>query len=115
MVLDIKSIFIDAFTKIFESNLGLIAIVFVVAIVAYIFRHEISYDLDLTRREKNKLTEKTLLIPLVIGGATIAYLYIKEYFFLLSVVISFILTYFLYWIGFLDMVIEKWENRNDRW
>lgn len=115
MTIDIKSIFIDTFTKMFGSNLWLIAIISAVVMVVFIFRHSIAYNLDLTKREKNKLTEKALLILIFIGVATIAYLYVKEYYFLLSLTISFILTYFLYQIGFLDMVIEKWEDKNGRW
>ena len=115
MVIDIKSIMIDNLTKMFESNLGLIAIIFVVAIVVYIFRHNIAYDFDLTRREKNKLTEKTILIPLGITAATIGYLFIKEQYFLLSVVLSVILTYFLYLVGIVDMIVEKLESKYGRW
>ncbi len=115
MKIDIKSIIIDNLTKMFESNLGLVTIVFVVAIVAYLFRHDIAYDLDLTRREKNRFAEKTLLIPIVIGVATVAYLYVKEYYFLLFVVISVILTYILYWVGILDMIVEKLESRYGRY
>jgi len=109
MTLDMKSIMIDTFTKMFEGNLGLVAIIFVVAIVAFIFRHDIAYDFDLTRREKNKFTEKTILIPLGITVSTIGYLYIKEQYFLLSVVLSVIVTYFLYLFGILDMIVEKWR------
>lgn len=110
MALDIKSIIIDAFTKMFESNLGLIAIVFVVAIVAYFFRHDIAYDFDFNKREKNKFTAKALLIPIIIAVAAIGYLYIKEHYFLLSLILSIVSIYFLFWIGFLNMVVEKLED-----
>ncbi len=114
MILDVKSIIIEQFTHMFENYIGLIVIVFAVAIVAFTFRHTIAYDFDLTRREKNKFTEKTLLIPIVITVATVGYLYIKEQYFLLSLAISVILTYFLYLIGILDMIVEKLEGRYGR-
>jgi len=110
MTIDFKSILIEQFTRMFENHLGLIAIVFAVAIVAFIFRHTIAYDLQLTKRERNKFTEKTILIPLLIVIATAGYLYIKQDFFLLSIVISVILTYFLYFVGILDMIVEKLEG-----
>jgi small-conductance mechanosensitive channel len=90
----------------FENHLGLIVIVFAVAIVAFTFRHTIAYDLQLTKRERNKFTEKTILIPLFIVIVTAGYLYIKQDFFLLSIIISVILAYFLYLVGILDMIIE---------
>lgn len=114
MNIDIKSILLDALTKMFESNLWLIVIIFVVAIATYLFRHDIAYDFDLTRREKNKLTEKSLYFAVIIGTISIFYLYAKEYYFLLSISISFILTYFLHQIGFLDMVVEKLEDKYGR-
>jgi len=110
MIIDFKSILIEQFTSMFENHLGLIAIVFAVAIVAFTFRHTIAYDLQLTKRERNKFTEKTILIPLLIVIATAGYLYIKQDFFLLSIVISVILTYFLYFVGILDMIVEKLEG-----
>jgi hypothetical protein len=81
----------------------------IVALYFFYFRYEVAYDLELTKRERNKLTEKSLLAIIIISGATIAYLYIKEYFFLLSVALSVILTYFLYLTGFFDMLVEKWR------
>jgi len=109
MTIDLKSILIEQFTRMFENHLGLIAIVFVVAIVAFIFRHTIAYDLQLTKRERNKFTEKTILIPIVMLIATAGYLYTKQHFFLLSIELSFILTYFLYLTGIFDMLVEKWR------
>jgi len=114
MVIDLKSIMTEQFTRTFENHLGLIAIVFAVAIVAFTFRHTIAYDLQLTKRERNKFSEKTLLIPLFIMMATLGYLYIKEDFFLFYIIISFILTYFLYLLGVFDMIVEKLEGRYGR-
>jgi len=111
MIIDLKSIMIEQFTRMFENHLGLIAIIFAVAIVAFIFRHTIAYDLHLTKRERNKLTEKTIFIPIVILISTAGYLYTKQHFFLLSIELSFILTYILYMVGILDMVAEKLEGR----
>lgn len=115
MALDIKQIFIDAFLHFFEHILWFLPIVFIIVLYLFFFRNEIAYDWELTNREKNKLSEKSLLGIIVITVATIAYLYIKEHIFLLAIVLSIILTYFLYLIGFVDMIYEKLENRNDKW
>lgn len=109
MTIDLKSIMIEQFTRMFENHFGLIAIIFAVAIVGFTFRHYIAFYLDLSKREENKLIEKTILIPIVILVATAGYLYAKEYFFLLSIGLSFILTYFLYLTGIFDMLVEKWR------
>lgn len=111
MIIDLKSILTEQFTRMFENHLGLIAIVFAVAIVAFIFRHTIAYDLQLTKRERNKLTEKTILIPIFIIMAMTSYLYIKELYFLLFVELYVILTSFLYFSGLFDMIVEKLEGK----
>ena len=115
MAIDLKSILIEQFTSTFENHLGLIAIVFAVAIVAFTFRHYIAFYLDLTKREENKLTEKTILIPIVILIVTAGYLYTKQHFFLLSIELSFILTYILYIVGIFDMLVQKLEGRYGRY
>lgn len=114
MTIDLKSILIEQFTRMFENHLGLIAIVFVVAIVAFTFRHYIAFYLDLSKREDNKLTEIILVPLLFIAIATIGYLYIKQEYFLLSIGLSIIFTYFLYVVGILDMIVEKLEGRYGR-
>ena len=114
MTIDLKSIMIEQFTGMFENHLGLIAIIFVVAIVAFTFRHAIAYNLDLTKREHNKFSEKTLLISILIVIGTMSYFYIKQQYFMLSLGISVILTYFLYLIGILDMLAERLENKYGR-
>jgi len=114
MVIDLKTILIEHFTSMFENHLGLIAIVFAVAIVAFIFRHYIAFYLDLSQREENKLIEKIILIPIVILMLTAGYLYAKQHFFLLSIELSFILTYILYIVGIFDMLVEKLESRYGR-
>ncbi len=114
MTIDLKSIMIEQFTRMFENHLGLITIVFAVAIVAFTFRHYIAFYLDLTKREENKLTEITILTSIVILMVTAGYLYTKQHFFLLSIELSFILTYFLYMVGIFDMLVEKLEGRYDR-
>lgn len=115
MNIDIKTIMLDTLMRMFESNIYIIAIVFVVAIASFISRYEIESFFNLSQKETNKLIEKTLFVSTIIGIATIFYLYAKEYYFLLSISISVILTYFLYQFGFFDMVIEKWEDKNGRW
>ena len=92
MVLDIKSIFIDAFIKLFDNIIWFVPIIIIIAMYMFFFRSEIAYNWDLTKREKNKLTEKSFLAIVIFTSATIAYLYIKEYFFLLSVALTFILS-----------------------
>lgn len=114
-MLNIKSIFFDSYTKTFEGNFDLIAMIFVSAVAVFVLRYDIGYHLNLTQRGENKLAEKSLFVILIIGISTTFYFYVKEYYFLLFIIPSFILTYFLYQIGFLDMVIEKWENKNGRW
>ncbi len=115
MTIDLKSIMIEQFTRMFENHLGLIAIIFAVAIVAFTFRHYIAFYLDLTKREENKLTIITLIPLLFIVIATIVYLNIKHHYFLLSIGLSVILTYFLYMFGILDMIVEKLEGRYGRY
>jgi len=107
MTIDLTSILIEQFTHTLENHLSLMAIVFVVAIISFIFRHTIAYDLQLTKRERNTFIEKTILILLFIVIATVGYLYIKQDFFLLSLIICVILTHFLYLIGIFDMLVEK--------
>jgi len=114
MALNINQIFIDAFTNLFENVLWLVPIAFIVAIYLFIFRYEVAYDFNLTRRGSTKLRINSFLTIIIIIGITSTYLYVKEYFFLLSVIISFILTYFLYFIGFFDMIIEWLEDRYGR-
>ena len=111
MTIDLKSIFIEQFTRMFESHLGLIVIVFAIAIIAFVYRHYIAFYLDLSKREDNKLTEIILVPLLFIAIATIGYLYIKQDLLLLSIAISVILTYFLYMVGIFDMIVEKLEGR----
>ena len=115
MTIDTKQIFIDTFTNLFESVLWLVPIAFIVAIYLFFFRYEVAYYLELSKREHNKLTEKLLLAITMITAATITYLYIKEYFFLLSLAVSFILTYFLYLVGIIDMIANKLEARYGRY
>lgn len=114
MTIDIKSIFIDTFLNMFENNIALILLAFVASIIAYIFRRNIAYEFDLTRREKSKLIEKTLLISILIGVSTNIFLYIKEYYFLLSVLVSTILTYTMYKVGIIDAIAEKLEGQYGR-
>lgn len=111
MVLDIKSILIDQFTKLFENFMWLIPIILGVALYFFFFQHEVSEELMLTRLEKNRLIEKSLLAILLITCASVAYLYIKGHYFLLAIIASAVLTYFLYMIGLIDMVVNKLEDR----
>ena len=115
MSLDIKQIFVEAFIKLFENVLWLVPIAFIIAIYLFFFRIEIAHELELTNRGRNNLTEKLFLALATIITATLAYLYIKEQYFLLSLTISFIMTYFLYMIGILDMIVEKLEGKYGRY
>ncbi|WP_200764027.1 hypothetical protein [Nitrosophilus alvini] len=114
MNIDLKHIIIEQFISMFESHIGLIAITFSVAAVVFIFRYDIAFYFDLSKREQNKLTETTLLLLIFIVITSIGYLYIKQHYFLLSVGLSVILTYFLYAVGLLDMIVEKLEGRYGR-
>ena len=114
MVLDLKPILIEQFTKLFENFIWLIPVAFAIAIYLFFFRYEISEEFMLTRREKNKLSEKSLMAIILITGATIAYLYIKEYYFLFALLISIVITYFLYFVGVIDMIVDKMEGRYGR-
>ena len=114
MSLDIHQILIDAFTNLFENIFWLLPIAFNVALYLFSFRDEVSYDLSLSKRERNKLTEKSLLAIIIIATATIAYLYIKGHFFILFIGLCVILTYFLYLVGFFDMIVEKVEDKYGR-
>ena len=110
-MIDIKSMLADTFIKLIDSNIGFVVLFFVISVLLFFFRHEIGFDFDLTRREKNRLSEKSLIGIIFLGGAVLVYLFVKEYFFLLSCVLSVILTYFLYLFGFIDRMIEKIEGR----
>ena len=110
-MIDIKSIFADTVINLIESNIIFVVVLFVISLFVFFFRHEISYDFDLTRKENNRLSEKSLLGIIFLGGAILVYLFVKEYFFLLAFPLSVILTYFLYLFGFLDRIIEKLERR----
>ena len=110
-MIDIKSIFADTVVKLIESNIGFVVVFFVISLLLFFFRYEIGFDFDLTRREKNRLSEKSLLGIIFLGGAILFYLFMQEYFFLLASALSVILTYFLYLFGFLDKIINKLESR----
>ena len=114
MIIDLKSIFIEQFTAMFEKHVGLITMVFIVAAVAFTFRHYITFYLDLSKREEDKLTELTLIPLMFIFTAGVGYLYIQKHYFLLAVGLSVISTYFLYLVGILDMIVEKLEGRYGR-
>ncbi len=114
MSLDIHQILIDAFANWFENILWILPIAFIVALYLFFFRDEVSYDLSLTKRERNKLTEKSLLAIIIITTATIAYLYIKGHFFILLIGLSVIMTYFFYLVVFFDMMVEKVEDKYGR-
>ena len=114
MNIDIKQIFVDTFMSIFENVIWLVPIVLILALYLFFFRYEISYNLDLTKRERNKLTEKSFLAIFIIIGATVAYLYIKEYFLLLSVALSFVIIYILYLIGIINLIAKLLEGRYGR-
>jgi hypothetical protein len=110
MIIDIKPILIEQF----EHAIWILPIVFAVALSTFVFRREVAYGLDLTRREENRLGEKSLLTIIAIFLATMVYLYTKEYFFLFSVLLSVALTYFLYAFGVIDMIIAWWEDKYGR-
>ena len=110
-MIDIKSIFADTVVNLIESNIGFVVVFFVISLLLFFFRYEIGFDFDLTRRERNRLSEKSLLGIIFLGGAILFYLFMQEYFFLLASALSVILTYFSYLFGFLDKIINKLESR----
>lgn len=106
-MIDIQTIMFKAFTEQYINNIGLIAIAFLVAGAIFVFRYEISYAFDLSGRERRKLTEKILLFLSAISIATVGYLIIEGHTFVLFCLLYFILTYFLYMVGFFDSIVEK--------
>lgn len=110
-MLDVKSIFIDTFIKLIETYIGFIVVFFAVSILIFMFKDELQNHFELTWREKNKLSAKALFSSLTLGTLIIAYLFINQYFFALALIISVILTYIFYLLGFFDRVIEKFESR----
>ncbi len=102
-MVDIQSIMFKAFAEQFSNHVGFIAIVFIIAIVIFVFR----YEFGLSTRGRRKLTEKVLLFLSAISIATIGYLIIEGYTFILFCLLYFILTYFLYMVGFFDSIVEK--------
>lgn len=111
MIIDVKTVLTNGFIQFFDHIVWLVPIALSVAIYLFIFRREVAYDLNLNYREQRKLGEKSFMAIIVIIAATITYLYVKEYFLLLSITISFILTYFLYRVGILDMIVKWWEDK----
>ena len=97
-MIDVQSIFLKVFVEQYANHIA-----FIVAVVIFIFRYEISYEFNLTNRERNKLTSNLLLFLVVISIATVGYLAVEEHIF----VLYFILTYFLYMFGVFDSIVEK--------
>ena len=114
MIIDVKSALTNSFIQFFDNIVWLVPIVLSIAVYLFVFRREVAYDLNLSYREQKNLGAKSFMAIIVITGATLFYLYVKEYFFLLSVALSVILTYFLYLTGIFDMIIEWWEDRYGR-
>jgi len=110
-MIDVKSILADTFIKLIESNISFIVLFFVISILIFMFRHKIGYNFDLTRKERNRLSEKSLLALVVLGVSIVGFLFVKEYFFILSVLVSVTVAYFLYLLGFVDIMVEKLESR----
>lgn len=111
MIPDIRAIIINYFTKIFENNIWLIALILVLAIGVYILRHDIAFEFNLSKRAENKLAEKVFLAVIVPILATLIYLYVKEFYFVLFLILSILVVYFLYWIGLIDVCINKMVGR----
>lgn len=107
MAPDFGAIIINYFTKVLENNIWIIPLMLILAIGVYILRHDIAFEFDLSKRAKNKLTEKAFLVIIVSILLILFYLYVKEFYFVLSLVLSIFIVYFLYWIGLLDMIIYK--------
>ncbi len=114
MIIDVKTALTNGFIQFFDNIVWLVPIALSVAIYLFVFRREVAYDLNLSYRERRKLGEKSLMAIIVIVGATLFYLYAKEYFLMLSIILSFILTYFLYLTGIFNMIIKWWEDRYGR-
>ncbi len=106
-MIDIQSILFKAFVEQYTNHIGLIAIAFMVGVVIFIFRHGISYEFDLTYKERRKLTENVLLFLSVICISTVGYLIIEGHIFILFGLLYFISIYFLYMVGFFDSIVEK--------
>ncbi len=111
MNIDLKSILVEQFSNIFEHIIWAVPLVLVVAVYIFRYKDEIAYDFALTHRERNRLGEKSLMVIIVTIAAVVAYLYIKEHFFLLAIVLSGIVTYILHLLGILDMIVDKLEER----
>ena len=111
MVPDFGAIIIDHFTKIFENNFWLIAFIPVLAIGVYILRHDIAFELNLSNRAENKLAKKIFLAIILPILLTLIYLYVKEFYFVLSLILSILVVYFLYLIGLIDTCINKIVGR----
>ncbi|MDD2384622.1 MAG: hypothetical protein PHN18_10570 [Sulfurospirillaceae bacterium] len=111
MVPDFGAIIINHFTKIFENNIWLITFILVLAIGVSILRHDIAFEFNLREKTKNKLTENAFLAVILPILATLIYLYVKEFYFVLSLVLSIFVVYFLYWIGLIDRFINKMVGR----
>jgi len=109
-MIDVQSIMADMISKMIDSNIGLVVVGLIIAIIIFSLRYDIGYDFDLNKRSKNRLAEKSILAILVLGAGAVFYLYNHQYYFILSLIISFILTYFLYVVGIVDMLVNRLER-----
>lgn len=111
MAPDFGAIIINHFTKIFENNIWIIVLILVLATIVYILRHDIAFEFNLSKRTKNKLAGNTFLAIILSIVAILFYLYVKEFYFVLSMILSIFVTYFLYWIGLIDTFVNKMVGR----
>ena len=110
MVPDFGAIIINHFTKIFENNIWLIALILMLATIVYILRHNIAFEFNLSKRTENKLAGNTFLAIILPIVTILFYLYVQEFYFVLSLILSIFVVYFLYWIGLIDMIIFKFTR-----
>jgi len=104
-MIDIQSIIAENLSKMIDLNITNILLLFGVGILLFWMRT----DLSMTRKEHNKITEKSILLIIFMGTGIGYYLFSHQHYLILSIIISVILTYLLYWIGLFDIIVERWR------
>ena len=116
-MIDFQSKMEDAFLNMFytliDSTIIVTAPLFIIAVFAFIFRNYIALYYDLTWQKRDKLFLQSLVFTLLFGIPVVIYLVKHQHIFFLSLLTSVILTYILYIVGIVDMMIDKIER--NRW
>lgn len=102
-MLDLKNAFQTAASTAVESSWPYLLLAIGVGIVIFIFR----FDLSDTYRERNKLLDLSAKLIVLPVAALSWYLVANEYYFLIALILSGVILYFLYLFGLFDRFIYE--------